>query len=111
VQALHVAEDSTGPHEDPFPFGGKALEPLASLDDQHAQLLLEVLDAGGERGLRHLTGRRRAREMPLNRQGEEIPEIAGKHVSALEVAYEQFECFAVDAPVTRLPFLALDHEA
>ena len=68
MQALDVAEDAPGPDEDPLALGGKALEPLAALDDQHAQFLLEVLDAGGERGLRHLARRRRAREMALDRQ-------------------------------------------
>ena len=54
MQAFDVTKDPPGPDEDSLPLGSEALEPLPALDDEDAQFLLEVLDAGGERGLRHL---------------------------------------------------------
>ena len=54
MQAFDVTKDPPGPDEDSLPLGSETLEPLPALDDEEAQFLLEVLDAGGERGLRHL---------------------------------------------------------
>jgi hypothetical protein len=49
------------------------------LDDRHAQLLLELADAPGQRWLRHVAGLGRAREVLLAGQGGEILELADVH--------------------------------
>src|SRR6185312_6185504 len=79
VQALHIAKDPACPHQDPLALRRESLESLAALHDEDAELLLQVLDAGGERGLGHLARGRRAREMPLDRQRQEVAKVSCEH--------------------------------
>ena len=54
----------------------RELRPLTpSLDELHAELLLQILDLHGERGLRHGAVRRGLAEMPVPRNGVQIAKL------------------------------------
>ena len=57
----------------------QALEPVAALDHEHAQILLEMPQARRKRRLRHAARLGGAREMPLAGEGHEVAELADVH--------------------------------
>ena len=46
-----VRDDAARPFEHALALGGEALKPRAALHQHHPELILELLDAGGKRGL------------------------------------------------------------
>ena len=70
-----VADDAARPVEHALAFRREALEARAALHQQHAEGVLELLDAGGERGLAHAAGLRRVAEMPLAGEREDEFEL------------------------------------
>ena len=74
-----VVENGVRPLQHPLAVGREADEALAALDDGHAQLLLELPDAARQRGLRHVAGLGRAREVLFAREGDEVLELADVH--------------------------------
>ena len=75
AHGARVADDAARPVEHPLALGGEALEARAALHQQHAERILELLDAGRERGLAHAAGLRRVAEMPLARQRDDEFEL------------------------------------
>ena len=61
-QLFVVSDDPMGPGEDPFAGRSQTLIPLAPLDDGHAELVFQVLDAFGERRLGDATRPPRGRK-------------------------------------------------
>ena len=79
LERVAVGEDPLGPGQHPLALRGQALEPVAALDHEHAQVLLEMAQARRERRLRHPARLRRAGEMPLAGESHEIAELADIH--------------------------------
>ncbi len=67
-----VADDPAGPVERALALGCEADEARAALHEQHAERLLELLDAGRERRLRDPAGVGGVTEMPLARQRHQV---------------------------------------
>ena len=82
LQRRPVVEDGVRPLQHAFAVWREADEPLATLDDGHAELLLELPEAPRQRGLRHVTGLGRAREMLLAGEGDQILELTDIHAEA-----------------------------
>ena len=78
-----VADDAARPVEHPLAFRGEALEARAALHQQHPERILELLDAGRERGLAHAAGLGRMAEMPLARQRDDEFELVDHAARAL----------------------------
>ncbi len=70
-----VADDAARPVEHALALRGEAAEARAAVDQQHADRLLELLDAGRQRRLGHAAGFGGAAEMPLARQRQEKFEL------------------------------------
>ena len=65
VHGAGVADDAARPVEHPLAFRRETLEARSALHQQHPEGILELLDAGGERGLAHAAGLGGMAEMPL----------------------------------------------
>ncbi len=75
-QRSHLVENAEGMVHDGLAFGGKPLEPVATLDDLGIQPLFEVPDPHRESGLRHPAGLGRLGKVPLARQRDEALEVS-----------------------------------
>ena len=71
AHGARVADDAARPVEHALAFRGEALEARSALHQQHPERILELLDAGRERGLAHAAGLGRVAEMPLARQRDD----------------------------------------
>jgi hypothetical protein len=74
-----IGADQVRPFDDPLAFTGQPMEALAALDDRHTEFLFELTDAAGERRLRHMTGLRRAREVLLACEGDQVLQLTDVH--------------------------------
>ena len=68
AHGARVADDAARPVEHALAFRGEALEARAALHQEHAERILELLDAGREGRLAHAAGLGRVTEMPLARE-------------------------------------------
>ena len=68
AHGARVADDAARPIEHALAFGGEPLEPRTALHEQHAERILELLDAGREGRLAHAAGLGGMTEMPLARE-------------------------------------------
>ena len=66
-----IADDPLGPFQHPLAFRRQAMETGAAIDEQHAERLFELLDAGGESWLGHAAGFGSAAEALLAGDGDE----------------------------------------
>ena len=76
AQVVALADDAAGVFEDLHPLRREALELLAALDDGDLKLLLQLADGVGEGRLRNVAAFRRAAEMLLAGQRQQIDELA-----------------------------------
>ncbi len=74
-----VADNAARPVEHALPLGGEALKARAAVDQQHAHLLLDLLDARRERRLGDAAGLGGAAEVPFPRQRQDEFELV-EHV-------------------------------
>jgi hypothetical protein len=81
LQRRPVVEDDVGPFEDALAVPGQSVEALATLDDRHTELLLELTDSARERRLRHVTGLRGAGEVLLAGERHQILQLADVHLT------------------------------
>ena len=79
LEAVAVFLHLLGPGEDALAFGGEALKALAALDDADVHIFFQLLDAGGEGGLRDVAGGGGAGEVALLVEGEQVFEVADDH--------------------------------
>src|SRR5688500_9661556 len=79
LQRSPVIEDRVRAFQDPLTLRREPVESLTAFDDRNAQLLLELPNAAGERWLRDVTRVRRAGEVLLTRQRNEVLELADIH--------------------------------
>ena len=84
-EAVAVFLHLLGPGEDALAFGGEAFEALAALDDADVHVFFQLLDAGGEGGLRDVAGGGGAGEVALLVEGEQVFEVADDHGEKLSV--------------------------
>ena len=70
-----VADDAARPVEHPLALRREALEARAAIDQQHAHLLLELLDAGRQGRLGHAAGLGGAAEMLFAGQRQQEIEL------------------------------------
>src|ERR1700754_4675804 len=82
-----VADDAPCPFQHLLALRREALETRAARDQQHAKLALQLLDAGGERGLRHPADLRRTPEMVLAGESDQELELVD-HASAFSPRIE-----------------------
>jgi hypothetical protein len=68
AHGARVTDDAAGPVEHPLALGSEALEARAPLHQEHAEHILELLDAGREGGLAYAASLGRVAEMPLARE-------------------------------------------
>ncbi len=66
-----IADDPLGPFQYPLAFRRQAMETRAAIDEQHAERLFELLDAGGESRLGDAAGFGSAAEALLAGDGDE----------------------------------------
>ena len=71
MHSAGVTDDPPRPFEHPLAFRREAAEPRAAVDEQHAEAVLKLLDAGRQRRLAHAAGLGGAAEMPLPRQRDD----------------------------------------
>ena len=76
----HVAEDAGGALGDLAPLVRQQHAGTRALDEDEAELLLELVDLHGKGRLRHRAGLRRAAEMLLAGQRVEIAELLQRHM-------------------------------
>ena len=79
LERVAIRQDPLRPGQHPLAFRRQPLEPVAPLDHQDAQILLEMAQARGEGRLGHAAGLGGPREMLLAREGHEIAELADVH--------------------------------
>ncbi len=79
LERVAVGQDPLRPGQHPLALLGQALEPVAALDHEHAQILLEMPQARRKRRLRHAARLGRAGEMPLAGEGHEVAELPDVH--------------------------------
>jgi hypothetical protein len=61
------------------PPGVGQLQRSAAIEQQHPELVFQLLDLPAERGLGDVKHFRRAREIPLARYGAEVPQLSQIH--------------------------------
>ena len=83
LERVAVGQDPLRPGQHPLALRRQALEPVAALDHQHAQILLEMPQARRQRRLRHAARLGGAGEVPLAGEGHEVAELADVHGRAL----------------------------
>jgi hypothetical protein len=71
THGARIADDAARPFEDALALRREAVEARAALDEQHAERVFELLDAGGKRGLGDAAGFGGAAEMLLAGEREE----------------------------------------
>ena len=76
-----VGEDPLRPGQHPLALGRQALEAVAALDDQDAEILLQMAQSGRQGRLRHAAGLRCPREVSLAGEADEVAELADVHQS------------------------------
>ena len=79
LERVAVGQDPLRPGQHPLALLGQALEPVAALDHEHAQILLEMPQARRQRRLRHPARLGSTGEMPLAGEGHEVAELADVH--------------------------------
>jgi hypothetical protein len=78
-KALIVGGDTLRPGQHAFALLSKTDEAVPTLDNEHAERLFDLFDAGRKRRLGYVGGRRRTGKMPLARQGRQILELPDQH--------------------------------
>src|SRR5262249_40646687 len=81
AHGARVTDDPAGPVEHPLALGREALEARAPLHQEHAEHILELLDAGREGGLAHTASLGCGAEVALARQRNDEFELV-EHESA-----------------------------
>ena len=76
-----VADDAARPVEHALAFRREILEPRAAIDQQHAETILELLDAGRQRRLGDAAGLGRPAEMLFARQRQQEFELIDHSLS------------------------------
>jgi hypothetical protein len=79
LKAGVIGEGPLRPSEDAVALRRQADKPLPALDDQDAEALFQLLDAGRKRRLRNITDRRRPGEVPFPRECRQILEVPNDH--------------------------------
>ena len=82
LEALGIGGDSLRPRQHPLAFRGEPLESLAALHHEQPELLLELLDAGGERRLGHVARRGGAGKVALAGEHGQVLQMSEEHASA-----------------------------
>ena len=78
-QAVIVEDDALRPGEHALALRREAEKAVAADDERRAKLFFELADAGRKRGLGNMALGRRAREMAVSRDGDEIDQLADEH--------------------------------
>ena len=78
-EAVVVGQDAMRPEHDALALAREALEALAAPHERHAELGLELAQAGRERRLRDVAGARGAPEVALPLERDEVLELAREH--------------------------------
>ena len=80
---LDLRERAPRTGHQPLPGRGQGDVPRGAVDERDADLVLEALDLLRERGLRDVQARRRAREVPLVGERDQVAQLAQFHMEHL----------------------------
>src|SRR4029077_6384297 len=94
AQGAAVADDAASPVEHALAFRCEILEPRAAIDQEHAETILELLDAGRQRRLGDAAGPGRPAEMVLARQRQQEFELIDHSLSLFKDTVTQRARFA-----------------
>src|SRR4029079_14449927 len=78
-EAVVVGQDAVRPEHDALALACEPLEVLPAAHERHAELGLELAQACRERRLRDVAGTRRAPEMALTLERDEVLELPREH--------------------------------